>query len=28
LQLLKEAAEEGITLAEDELKIIYNSNHL
>lgn len=28
LQLLKEAAEEGITLAKDELKIIYNSNHL
>lgn len=28
IQLLKEAAEEGITLAEDELKIIYNSNHL
>lgn len=28
LQLLKEAAEEGIALAEDELKIIYNSTHL
>jgi len=28
LQLLKEAAEEGIKLAEEELKIIYGSNHL
>lgn len=28
LQLLKEAAEEGIKLAEEELKIIYSSNHL
>lgn len=28
LQLLKEAADEGITLATEELKIIYNSNHL
>ena len=28
LQLLKEAAEEGITLATEELKIIYSSNHL
>ncbi|GGY84632.1 hypothetical protein GCM10011613_32020 [Cellvibrio zantedeschiae] len=28
LQLLKEAAEEGIELAAEELKIIYNANHL
>lgn len=28
LQLLKEAAEEGVKLAEEELKIIYSSNHL
>lgn len=27
LQLLKEAAEEGIELAAEELKIIYSSNH-
>jgi len=27
IQLLKEAAQEGIKLAEEELKIIYNSNH-
>jgi TPR repeat protein len=27
LQLLKEAANEGIILAEEELKIIYNANH-
>ena len=28
LQLLKEAADEGIELAAEELKIIYNANHL
>lgn len=28
IQLLKEAADEGIKLAEEELKIIYSSNHL
>jgi len=28
LQLLKEAAQEGIKLAEEELKLIYNSNHV
>jgi TPR repeat protein len=28
LQLLKEAADEGIELAAEELKIIYSSNHL
>jgi len=28
LQLLKEAADEGIELAKEELKIIYNANHL
>jgi len=27
IQLLKEAAQEGIALAEEELKLIYNSNH-
>ena len=27
LQLLKEAADEGIELAKEELKIIYNANH-
>ncbi len=28
IQLLKEAADEGIELAAEELKIIYNANHL
>ena len=28
LQLLKEAADEGIELAAEELKIIYSANHL
>lgn len=28
LQLLKEAAEEGVELAAEELKIIYSANHL